>query len=94
MMEKVRSFFISRRKRAMVVDLATGAETPLAETEAGILGKSPPDPDCGRKAAFNFAYVFGEGHAERIGKAPDWYKYPERTLMKKSALRSGLRTKS
>src|ERR1700730_15398006 len=30
--------------------------------------------DC--KAAFNFAYVFGEGHAERIGKAPDWYKYP------------------
>jgi hypothetical protein len=119
MMEKVRSFFISRRKRAMVVDLATGAETPLAETEAGILGKSLAKntcPDCGRngfyvgpsgdastniycansdcKAAFNFAYVFGEGHAERIGKAPDWYKYPERTLMKKSALRSGLRTKS
>jgi len=32
------------------------------------------NPKC--RAFFNFTPMFGEAHAERMGKAPSWFKYP------------------
>jgi hypothetical protein len=29
------------------------------------------------KSAFNFTSIFNESRAERIGKAPGWFKYPQ-----------------